>query len=116
MTVTIVKGDNQFFAGQEVPHTPNTMIEKRAVDDLFRKLMDFGIIKVMPEPGSEPPQHIPSPGPPQTEIQKTQPLPALPISLPGLSLPAVAAKQKEPPKAEKPIIPLIKLVPEDLRR
>ena len=104
------------FAGQEVPITPNTMMEKRSVDDLFRKLMDFGIIKVMPEPVSEPPQHVALPAPPQAEIQKPRPLPGPPVSLPGLSLPAITAEQTQPPKVEKPGIPPIKLVPEDLKK
>lgn len=105
------------FAGPEAtpPHTPNTMIEKKAVDDLFRRLMQVGIIKVTPEPGNESPRHAPSPGPPQADIQKPQPLPVLPVSIPGLPLPAAVIPQKEPPKEEKPI-PLIKLVPEELKR
>lgn len=101
---------------QEVPHTPNTMMEKRSVDDLFRKLMDFGIIKVMPEPGSEPPQHVAAPALPQAEMQNQRPLPGLSVSLPGLSLPATAAKQTQPPKEEKHVIPPMKLVPEDLKK
>ena len=104
------------FAGQEVPITPNTMMEKRSVDDLFRKLMDFGIIKVMPEPVSEPPQHVALAAPPQAEIQKPRTLPGPPVSLPGLSLPAITAEQTQPPKVEKPGIPPIKLVPEDLKK
>ncbi|XP_078371534.1 uncharacterized protein LOC144655193 [Oculina patagonica] len=96
------------------PHTPNTMMEKKSVDDLFRRLMQVGIIKVTAEPGNESPRHAPSPGPPQAEIQKPQPLPVLPISLPGLTLPAAAMPKKEPPKV-KPI-PEIKLVPEELKR
>lgn len=104
------------FAGLEAnpPHTPNTMMEKKSVDDLFRRLMQVGIIKVTPEPGNESPRHAPSPGPPQAEIQKPQPLPVLPVSLPGLTLPASVVPQKEPPKV-KPI-PVIKLVPEELKR
>jgi len=103
------------LAGPEAPHTPNTMMEKKAVDDLFRKLMQVGIIKVTPEPGNASPRHVPSQGPPQPEIQKPQPLPAGPVSIPGLALSAAAVPQKELPKEEKPI-PLIKLVPEELKR
>lgn len=91
------------------------MMEKKAVDDLFRKLMQVGIIKVTPEPGNDSPRHVPSQGPPQPETQKPQPLPAGPVSIPGLALPAAVVPQKELPKEEKPI-PLIKLVPEELKR
>lgn len=94
-------------------------MEKKAVDDLFRRLMQVGIIKVTPEAGTESPQHAPTPGPPQAEIQNPQPLPVPPVSLPGLPLPAVPAlptlPQKEPPKVEKPI-PVINLVPDELKR
>ena len=99
----------------ETPHTPNTMMEKKAVDDLFRKLMQVGIIKVTPEPGNASPRHVPSQGPPQPEIQNPQPLPAKPVSIPGLAPPVAVVSQKDLPKEEKPI-PLIKLVPEELKR
>ena len=105
------------FAGEAVPpHTPNTMMEKKAVDDLFRRLMHVGIIKVTPEPGTESPRHAPSPGPPQAEIQQPPPPPARPISVPSV-LPLLAAvmPKKEPPVEKKPI-PIIKLVPEELKR
>ena len=91
------------------------MMEKKAVDDLFRKLMQVGIIKVTPEPGNASPRHVPSQGPPQPEIQNPQPLPTGPVSIPGLAPPAAVVSQKELPKEEKPI-PLIKLVPEELKR
>lgn len=97
------------------------MMEKKSVDDLFRRLMHVGIIKVTPEPGVESPRHVPSPGPPngppQDEIKKPQPLPVLPVPIPVLP-PILAAvlPQKEPPKEEKKPIPLIKFVPEELKR
>ena len=103
-----------FLIGPETPPTPNTMMEKKAVDDLFRKLMQVGIIKVTPEPGDASPRHLPSQGPPLQEIQNPQPLPAGPVSVQGLAPPAAVSK-KELPKEEKPI-PLIKLVPEELKR
>ena len=90
------------------------MMEKKAVDDLFRKLMQVGIIKVTPEPGNASPRHEPSQGPPQREIQNPQPLPAGPVSIPSPAPPAAVSK-KELPKEKKPI-PLIKLVPEELKR
>jgi len=91
------------------------MMEKKAVDDLFRKLMQVGIIKVTPEPGNASPQHVPSQGPPQPEIQKPQPLPTGPVSIPGLPLPAAVLPKKELSKEEKQI-PLINLVPQELKR
>ena len=83
------------------------MMEKRAVDDLFRRLMHVGIIKVTPEPGVESPQHAPSPGPPPAEVQQPQPLPVRPVSS---VLPILAAVMEKKP------IPEIKLVPEELKR
>lgn len=90
------------------------MMEKKAVDDLFRKLMQVGIIKVTPEPGSESPRQVPSPGPPQAELQQPQPLPTRPVSevLPILA----AVMPKKNLSTEKKIIPEIKLVPEELKR
>ena len=96
------------FAGEPVaPHTPNTMMEKRAVDDLFRRLMHVGVIKVTPEPGSESPKHTPSPAPPQAEVQQPKPVPVRPVSS---VLPILAAVLEKKP------IPEIKLVPEELKR
>jgi len=103
------------FTGEEVaPHTPNTMMEKRAVDDLFRRLMHVGIIKATPEPGGESPGHAPSPAPPPAEAHQPQPPPARPVTevLPALA--AVMTKKVVP--AEKISIPKIKLVPEELKR
>lgn len=92
------------------------MMEKRAVDDLFRKLMDVGIIKVTPEPGSESPRHVPSPGPPQADIPQPQPPPVKPVSVPSV-LPLLNAimSKKEPSVVNEPI-PVIRLVPDELKR
>ena len=103
------------MVGPETPHTPKTMMEKKAVDDLFRKLMQVGIIKVTPEPGNASPRHVPSQEPPQPEIQNPQPLPTGPVSVPGLAPPAAVVSQKELLKEEKPI-PLINLFRDELKR
>ncbi|XP_015776112.1 PREDICTED: pre-mRNA cleavage complex 2 protein Pcf11-like, partial [Acropora digitifera] len=101
--------------GEEVaPPTPNTMMEKKAVDDLFRKLMQVGIIKVTPEPGNESPRHVPSPGPPPAEVQQPPPLPTRPVSS-VLPILAAVLPQKEL-VIEKKEIPEIKLVPDELKR
>ena len=91
-------------------------MEKRAVDDLFRKLMDVGIIKVTPEPGSESPRHVLSPGPPQVDVPQPQPPPVKPVSVPSV-LPLLNAimSKKEPSVVNEPI-PVIKLVPDELKR
>lgn len=90
------------------------MMEKKAVDDLFRKLMQVGIIKVTPEPGNESPRHVPSPGPPPAEVQQPPPLPTRPVSS-VLPILAAVLPQKEL-LIEKKEIPEIKLVPDELKR
>ena len=103
-----------FAGGVSSPHTPNTMMEKKSVDDLFRRLMQVGIIKVTPESGSESPCHAPSHVPPQAELQQPLPPPVKPVTsvLPLLN----AVMSKKELSVEKKPIPVIKLVPEELKR
>ena len=88
--------DIRCCASTGLPSQPPNMREKKDVDDLFRRLVQVGVIKVLPEPRAVSPAPVGTP----------------PLQVPVQPAPLAQAKppaKPEPAKKEDISIPLLKL-------